>query len=190
MLQKVSGSVDRSRGDVHPFGNPHFWLDPDNGIVIAKKIAERLAELDSVNAATYSENAKRFEAQIRAKDADWKKKFAPFKGTRVVTYHNSWPNFAEHFGLEVAGFVELRPGIPPTPSHIKNLTDQIKREKISLILVEPYFDTKLPNKIAHDAGSKIVIFAPSVGAEPEIKTYADLFDHDVKLLTDALGSGK
>jgi zinc/manganese transport system substrate-binding protein len=190
ILQKTSGSVDRSKGDVHPFGNPHYWLDPNNGLVIAKNIAERLAELDAVHAEAYRNNFTVFESKLKAKDKEWLTAMAPFIGSRVVTYHNSWPNFAQHFGLEVVDFVEVRPGIPPTPLHIQQLTQRIKTEKIRLILVEPYFDTKLPERIAQQSGAKMLIFAPSVGAEPHIKTYIDLFDHNVQLLIRELGERK
>lgn len=190
VLQKATGQVDRSMGDVHPFGNPHYWLDPTNGLIVAKNIADKLSELDSANASAYQQNYLAFEKKLKVKDKEWLAALAPYKNVRVVTYHNSWPYFAKHFALDVAGFVELRPGIPPTPSHVRDVTEQIKSEKIPLILVEPYYDTKLPNKIASDSGAKMLIFAPSVGAEPDIKTYLDLFDHDVKLLTDALGGKK
>jgi zinc/manganese transport system substrate-binding protein len=190
VVQKVSGQVDRSMGDVHPFGNPHYWLDPNNGLVMAKEIADKLAALDPANAAAFGQNYAAFETKLKAKDKEWLSTLAPYKGARVVTYHNSWPYFAQHFGIDIAGFVELRPGIPPSPSHVRDITEKIKSEKIPVVLVEPYFDTKLPQKIATDAGAKMLIFAPSVGAEPDIKTYLDLFDHDIKLLTDALGGKK
>jgi zinc/manganese transport system substrate-binding protein len=190
ILQKTDGPIDRSMGDVHPFGNPHYWLDPQNGLAIAKGLAEKLSELDPDNATAYQTNLTQFKTMLEAKDKEWLSIMAPFKGTRVVTYHNSWPNFAEHFGIHVVNFIEPRPGIPPTPKHIQELIRQMKSEKITVLLIEPYFDTKLPQKIANDTGATLLIFDPSVGAEPSIKTYFDLFDHDIALLRDALMKGR
>jgi ABC-type Zn uptake system ZnuABC Zn-binding protein ZnuA len=109
---------------------------------------------------------------------------------KVVTYHNSWPNFAKHFGLDVVDFIEPKPGIPASPAHIRSLIAKTKAEKVSLLLVEPYFDPKLPDKIARETGAKLVVFTPSVGGREEIKTYFDLFDFDLKLLKDSLPGGR
>jgi zinc/manganese transport system substrate-binding protein len=187
ILQQTTGRVDRSLGDVHPFGNPHFWLDPDNGLVIAKSIEKKLSELDPVNAGTYQANLSSFEARLKIKQEEWKRLLAESGKIRVVTYHNSWPNFADHFGIEIANYIEPRAGIPPSPRHVEALTAQIKSERISEIWVEPYFDTKLPEKIAKETGSRLVILAPSVGADPAIKTYFDLFDHNLSLIKKAAG---
>lgn len=186
VLQKISGGVDRSVGDVHPFGNPHYWLDPENGRMIARAIAEKLSELDPSNAAQYKNNLAAFETKLTAKEKEWEALAAPLKGRQIVTYHNSWPNFAKRFGVDVVAYVEPKPGIPPSPAHVKSLIDRIKTDKIPLILMEPYFDAKLPEKIAKDSGAKLVVFPPSVGAKPEIKTYFDLFDYDLKLLNQTL----
>lgn len=176
--------ADRSQGDVHPLGNPHYWLDPANGRIIAQTIARRLAELDPANAASYRDNLTRFEAHLTKKEKEWAQHAAKIKGTKVVTYHNSWPNFVKHFGIEVVNFIEPKPGIPPPPAHIRALIGQIRAEKIRSILVEPYFDLKLPEKIARESGAKVLVFAPSVGSHDEIKTYTDLFDHNLKLLLE------
>jgi len=180
-------SADRSQGDVHPLGNPHYWLDPANGLIIARRIAARLAELDSAHAAEYRSNLASFEKRLGEKNREWALLAKPLNGLSVVTYHNSWPNFARRFGLRVVNFIEPRPGIPPSPAHVQTLVKQISREKIALILIEPYFDDKLPRKIAEDAGAHLVILPPSTGAVPGIKTYFDLFDHDLKLILSALG---
>ncbi|MBI5245642.1 MAG: zinc ABC transporter substrate-binding protein [Elusimicrobia bacterium] len=180
-------SVDRSLGDVHPLGNPHYWLDPANGRIIASRIAQRLEEIDSSHAAEYRSNLAAFEKRLNEKSREWALLAQPLKGLGVVTYHNSWPNFARRFGLRVVNFIEPRPGIPPSPAHVQSLEKQMAREKIALILVEPYFDDKLPRKIAEDTGAHLVILPPSVGAVPDIKTYFGLFDHDLKLILGALG---
>jgi zinc/manganese transport system substrate-binding protein len=183
-------SVDRSMGDVHPFGNPHYWLDPSNGMVIARNIARRLSEIDPAHAGDYEANLAQFKRRLEEKTREWGMLAAPLKGLRVVTYHNSWPNFAGRFGLQVVNFVEPRPGIPPSPAHVQALEAQMKREKTPLVLIEPYFDEKLPQKIAQDTGARLIILPPSVGCEPSIKTYFDLFDHDLRLILNALGAAQ
>jgi zinc/manganese transport system substrate-binding protein len=187
VLQKPTGTVDRSMGDVHPFGNPHYWTDPENGRVIAKHIAEKLSALDRSNAAQYAANLKQFEDRLSAKEKEWNTIAASFKGVKVITYHNSWPNFAEVFGLNIVNHVEPKPGIPASPAHVQDLINQIKRDKIPLLLIEPYFDEKLPQKIAAETGAQMLLFPPSVGGVKEIKTYFDLFDYDLNLIKKSLG---
>jgi len=190
VMQKPAGTVDRSLGDVHPLGNPHYWTDPDNGRIIAQRIAAKLQELDPSNAKTYAENLAAFQKTLTDKEKQWDALAADFKDVQVVTYHNSWPNFAKHYHLNIVNHVEPKPGIPPSPAHIQELISQIKRDKIPLILVEPYFDERLPEKIARETGAKLIIFPPSVGGDPAIKSYFDLFDHNLKLLHDAVGGKK
>lgn len=181
-------SVDRSLGDVHPLGNPHYWLDPANGLTIARTIAQRMAQIDSAHAGDYEANLTKFEQRLGRKTKEWTILATPLKDLRVVTYHNSWPNFAKRFGLRVVNFVEPRPGIPPSPAHVQALETQIVREKTALIMIEPYFDDKLPQKIAQETGARLIILPPSVGAETNIKTYFDLFDHDLNLILNAIGT--
>jgi zinc/manganese transport system substrate-binding protein len=187
ILQKPTGTVDRSLGDVHPLGNPHYWTDPENGRAIARHIADKLQELDPPHDKTYQANLAAFETQLTQKEKEWDALDKGIKGVHVITYHNSWPNFARRFGLEVVNHIEPKPGIPPSPAHMQELINQIQRDKIPLILMEPYFDSRLPEKIAKQTGAKLLIFPPSIGGEPDIKTYFDLFDHDLKMLKEALG---
>jgi zinc/manganese transport system substrate-binding protein len=179
ILQRPTQQVTRAMGDVHPYGNPHYWTDPDNGRVIARAIAAKLAELDPAGRADYERNLAAFEARLAEKQKEWDAKMAPFAGTKVVTFHDSWPNFAKHFKLVVAGHVEPKPGIPPSPTHTLEIINLIRDQKIPLILVEPYFDTKTPKAIASQTGAAVVTFFPSVGGVPEIKDYFGLFDHDI-----------
>lgn len=187
ILQRPTGVVTRDLGDVHPFGNPHYWTDPENGRVIARDIAAKLEELDPPHAGDYQANLSRFEATLTEKEKAWYALAAPLKGVQVITYHNSWPNFAQRFGINVVNHIEPKPGIPPSPAHVEQLEAQIRRDKIPLLLIEPYFDDKLPAKIARDTGIKMLIFPPSVGGLPPIKTYFDLFDYDLKLINQAMG---
>src|SRR5205085_10491402 len=141
------GKVDRSIDDVHPLGNPHYWLDPDNGRRIAKGIATKHAEMDPGDTDYFQQRNQDFEKRLVEAGKKWDADMAPYRGRKIVTYHRSWPNFAKHFGLDVVGYIEPRPGIPPTPSHTIELVNLMKRENIKIELIEPYFDLKTPNSI-------------------------------------------
>jgi zinc/manganese transport system substrate-binding protein len=186
ILEIPTGQLTRAMGDVHPQGNPHYWLDPDNGLRIAKGIQKKLAALSPGDAAYFAERETAFEKRLAEAQKRWDAQMAPYKGTKIVTYHRSWPNFVDRFGLDVIGYVEPRPGIPPSPSHTIDLITDMKAKNVKIILVEPYFDLKTPNSIARGTGAKVLVMAPSVGAEKEITDYISLFDYDVKLLAAAL----
>ena len=190
ILERPTGTVTRAMGDVHPFGNPHFWLDPENGRIIARAIAAKLTELDPAGAAEYKANLAAFEAKLTEGEKKWDAALAPYAGTELVTYHNSWPNFLKHFKLVAAGYIEPKPGIPPSPSHTVELIDLMRAKKVPVILMEPYFDRKTPEQIASKTGATLLVFIPSVGGLPEIKDYFGLFDYDVKLLADTLAKRK
>ena len=190
ILQRPTGQVTRAMGDVHPYGNPHYWTDPDNGRIIARSIAARLTELDPSGKATFDANLAAFETKLAAKEKAWDATMAPYAGTKIVTFHDSWPNFAKHFKLVVAGHVEPKPGIPPSPSHTLEIINLIQSQKIPVILVEPYFDSKTPNFIASKTGAAVVIFYPSVGGIPEIKDYFDLFDRNIGAFIAAMKGRK
>jgi zinc/manganese transport system substrate-binding protein len=185
ILDIPTGTVTRAMGDVHPLGNPHYWLDPDNGRRIARGFAGKLGELDPSNAAYYQERFQDFYKRLTAAGQKWDAEMKSYRGRKVVTYHNSFPNFAKHFGLNVIGYVEPRPGIPPTPSHTIDLIGLMKRENCKLILVEPYFDLKTPQAIARETGGQVVQYLPSVGGEKDVTDYFKLFDYDIGLLTKA-----
>ncbi len=185
ILDIPTGTLTRAMGDVHPLGNPHYWLDPDNGRRIAKGIAAKLGELDPADASYFQERFQDFDKRLSAAEQKWDAEMKAFHGRKVVTYHNSFPNFAKHFGLNVIGYVEPRPGIPPTPSHTIELIGLMRRENCKVILVEPYFDLKTPNSIARETGGKVVQYLPSVGGEKDVTDYFKLFDYDIALLTQA-----
>ena len=182
ILEVATGPVTRAQGDVHPLGNPHYWLDPENGRRIARAIEQRLARLQPKDAAYFSQRFADFDRRLRESEKRWDAQMAPYRGRRVVTYHRSWPNFAKRFGLEVVDYVEPKPGIPPTPSHTLELIQRMKRENIKVILVEPYFDLRAPESIALQTGAEMVILLPSVGGVKEVKDYFQLFDYNVNLL--------
>ena len=185
ILEIPQGKLTRAEGDVHPLGNPHYWLDPDNGRRIAKGIATKLGEMDPSDTAYFQQRYQDFANRLAAADKKWVADMAPYRGRKVVTYHRSWPNFAKHFGLDVVGYIEPRPGIPPTPSHTIELVNLMKRENVKIELIEPYFDLKTPNSIASMTNGKVVVMMPSVGGKPEITDYFKLFDYDIAVLTKA-----
>ncbi|HEY7097145.1 MAG TPA: metal ABC transporter substrate-binding protein [Terriglobales bacterium] len=185
ILDIPTGGVNRAMGDVHPLGNPHYWLDPDNGRRLAKGIAGKLGELDPGDAAYFQQRFQDFDKRLTAAEQKWDAMMKPYRGRKVVTYHNSLPNFAKHFGLNVIGYVEPRPGIPPTPSHTLDLIGLMKKENCKVIMVEPYFDLKTPNSIARETGAQVVKYLPSVGGEKEVTDYFKLFDYNIDLLTKA-----
>jgi zinc/manganese transport system substrate-binding protein len=187
ILDIPQGQVTRAMGDVHPQGNPHYWLDPENGKVIARAIAGKLSELRPADKAYFEQRLADFSRRVDEAEKGWLATFAPFKGLKVVTYHRSYTNFADRFGLEVIGYVEPRPGIPPTPQHTLDLINEMNRQNVKLIIVEPYFDLKTPNAIARQTGGQVVVVPPSVGGTKEVSDYFKLFDNAVKLVADAAG---
>ena len=190
ILEKPTGPVTRAMGDVHPLGNPHYWLDPGNGRRIAKAVAQKLSELDRDDAAYFEQHFQDFDRRLQEAEKRWEQQMAPVKGTEVITYHNSWPSFTERFGLKVVGYVEPKPGIPPSPSHTLEVINQIKQDKVPLILVEPYFDLKTPKAIADQSGAQVLVLLPSVGGVPQATNYFQLFDYNIRLLTEALAQRK
>ena len=182
VLEKPTQKVDASMGDVHPLGNPHYWLDPNNGLVIADNILEGLISVDPANAEAYRKNRDAFAAKLNQKIAEWKSVAAKLQGTEIVTYHDSWPYFANAFGIKVDGFVEPRPGIEPTPSHTAEIIELVKKRQIKMICMEPYFSDRAPKTIARETGAKVVVLPPSVGGALEASDYFSLFDTILKIL--------
>jgi ABC-type Zn uptake system ZnuABC Zn-binding protein ZnuA len=188
VLDIPTGQVTRAMGDVHPQGNPHYWLDPENGRRMAAAIRDKLSELDPSHASDFARRFSDFDARLAEAERRWEARLAPFRGTQVVTYHRSWPNFCERFGLDVIDYVEPRPGIPPSPAHVLKLIGAIKEAQVRLLLVEPYFDLKTPEAIARETGAQVVVLAPSVGGAKGVDDYFALFDYNIGLVLDALGA--
>lgn len=186
ILEIPKGQITRAMGDVHPLGNPHYWLDPDNGRRIAQAIRDKLTELSAADGAYFAARYGDFDRRLAAAEKRWDALMAPYRGIKVVTYHRSWPNFAERFGLDVVGYVEPRPGIPPSPAHILTLIQEMRRLGVKIILVEPYFDLRTPNAVARDTGAIVLVMPPSVGGVKEATDYIALFDYNVNLLVQAI----
>jgi zinc/manganese transport system substrate-binding protein len=186
ILEIPTGQITRAMGDVHPMGNPHYWLDPGNGRRIAQALRDKLSRMSPADAATFASRYDDFDKRLTEGEKRWDAAMAPYRGTKVVTYHRSWPNFCERFGLDVIGYVEPRPGIPPSPSHTLELIQEMKRQNVKILIVEPYFDLKTPQSIGRETGAKVLVLPPSVGGEKEITDYVKLFDYDVNLLVSAI----
>jgi len=186
ILEIPTGQLTRAMGDVHPLGNPHYWLDPGNGRRIAKAIADKLSQMAPADAAYFASRYADFDKRLAEAEKRWDATMAPYKGLKVVTYHRSWPNFVDRFGLDVIGYVEPRPGIPPSPGHTIDLIGEMKRQNVKILIVEPYFDLKTPQSIGRETGAKVVVLPPSVGGEKEITDYISLFDYDLNLLVAAI----
>jgi len=182
ILEIPTGQITRAMGDVHPLGNPHYWLDPGNGRHIAKAIADKLARMAPADTAYFASRYADFDRRLGEAEKRWDALMAPYKGLKVVTYHRSWPNFVNRFGLDVIGYVEPRPGIPPSPRHTIDLIAEMKRQGVKILIVEPYFDLKTPNSIARETGARVLVLPPSVGGDKDITDFIALFDHDVDLL--------
>jgi ABC-type Zn uptake system ZnuABC Zn-binding protein ZnuA len=186
LLEIPPAGTDRSMGDIHAYGNTHIWLDPENAKIIVRNIAEGLKRVDPAHAAAYEQNWQRFVARIDTALPKWLQKLAPFRGAKIITYHTDLPYFVRRFGLVVAGYVEPKPGIPPSPAYVAELVQRIRGEKIPLLVVVSYYDDRLPKRIGEEAGAKVLIVPLSVGGAKGIDTYFALIDYLVNEVAAAL----
>jgi len=185
-LMQVPSAINRAEGDIHVFGNPHYWLDPLNGKVIARNICDGLERISPENKAFFEANLKTFNDQVDAKLKTWNTMMAGFKGSKVIAYHNEWCYFENRFGLQIVDFLEPKPGIPPTPSQLVKIINEVKQNGIKVIITSPYFTSSSSDVVSKQTGAKTLVLATSVGAFDSIKTYYDLFDYNIKLLSGAL----
>jgi ABC-type Zn uptake system ZnuABC Zn-binding protein ZnuA len=174
------------RAHVHAFGNPHYWLDPENARPITAAILERLAVLRPQARETFSANRERFLARLDLGIARWNKSLAPYRGVRAVVAHESWPYFAERFGLAIVAALEPTPGVPPTPAALAELERRMQASGVRLVVAEPWSDASLVRQVAERTGARVATLVPSVGADPAAFDYIALFDLDVKRLAAAL----
>ena len=191
VLEKPTGEVDRSMGDIHPEGNPHYLLDPRNGIKVARLIRDKLSELDPSNSLDYHKNYSQFEAIMNEKIKNWQSQAAPFKGIKVIVYHKQWEYFGDWLGLDIAGDVEEKPGIPPGPQHKQWLIDKIKKDNIKIIIAANYNPSlAVAERLAKETGASLLTLPASTGGEPGINDYPQLFDYIIAKLLKAQGAGK
>jgi zinc/manganese transport system substrate-binding protein len=188
-LLEVPGTLDRSKGDIHAAGNPHYMIDPVNAKIVAEHIADSFCQVDSKSCDAYRANLKKFSDQLDAKLADWQKILAPFKGRRIVAYHNIWPYFAQRFGLKIDVFLEPKPGIPPTPAHLVEVIAKMKAEDIRVVLVEPFQNRRTAERVAEETSAKVVDVTQYPGGVKGTEAgYIQLLDYLVNSLAKALGA--
>jgi ABC-type Zn uptake system ZnuABC Zn-binding protein ZnuA len=180
------GNIDRSQGDVHPLGNPHYWLDPDNAKRIARLFEDKFSELDPAGEAVYAANRKAFEARLEAAEREWAPALAKIKGKPVVAWHTSWRYFAEFTGMKIVGFMEPKPGVPPSPSHLAGLILTMQRTGAKVIVMEPFYDKKTADFVAAKTGAKVLVLPPSVGGKKGIEDYIALMQYDISQLAAAV----
>lgn len=185
LLNKPAGPVTRDMGDVHVAGNPHYWLDPNNGVLMARAIAQRLSQLDSAHAKDYERELAAFEQQAHNKIAAWKTALAPLAGKAVIAYHTSFVYLANAFGFRIAAEVEPKPGIASSAAYLAQLIARIKEQQIGVLIMEPYYEQRSAKYLSEQTGVRVAVLPQSVGATPRIKTYFDLFDAIVAALKNA-----
>ena len=186
VLDIPTTKIDRSMGDIHPQGNPHYWLPPENARIIAREIAQRLQQLDPEGAATYAKNLAGFNARADAKEKEWAQLRSRFKGLKIATYHKSWTYVSHWLGMEEIGYVEPKPGIPPDPQHLARLISVMKQENAKLLLMEDFYNKGVASLVAEKAGAKLLDLPTDVGARPEIKDWFTLVDAVLKQLSSAV----
>jgi len=190
-MLEVPTELDRSKGDIHAAGNPHFLVDPLNAKIVAEHIADAFAELDSTNSALYRANLKKFNDELETKLAGWQKTLEPFKGRHLVAYHNSWPYFANRFGLKIELFLEPKPGIPPSPAHLASVIAKMKEENAHIIIVDPYLNRKTAETVARSTDATVVDVSQFPGGVKGTEGgYLALMDYLVNTVAKALAEKK
>ena len=186
VLEVPTGKVDRSMGDVHPVGNPHYTLDPGMAAIVTGNIMEGLARAAPEQRAVFEQGRQAFLAKLESAMAEWARILAPFKGAKVAVDHSLWSYFFARYGLMLAGTVEERPGIPPTPGHLVRLAAQMKADGVKALILEPWGDRKLADRLVADAGARVVVLAPGAGAVKGTDAYLDWVAYNVHALAQAL----
>jgi zinc/manganese transport system substrate-binding protein len=186
VLDVPQGNVDRSQGDVHPLGNPHYWLDPENGRRIARLFKQKFAELDRAHEDQYEKNEQAFEARLNAAEKEWQPQLAIIRGKPIIAYHTSWRYFAEYTGAKIVAFMEPKPGVPPSPSHVFEVIRDAKAAGAKVIVQEPFYERKMSDLAAQQIGGTVLIEPPSVGGVKGVDDYISLMKHDIDALAAAL----
>jgi ABC-type Zn uptake system ZnuABC Zn-binding protein ZnuA len=189
-MLEIPTSFDRSKGDVHSLGNPHFMIDPVTVRIIARNIASHFAQIDPKNAATYNGNLTRFNTKLDAKYAEWQKELAPYRGARIVTYHKDFVYLGDRFGLTIVDELEPKPGIAPSPAHLAQVIGKMKATNAKVILVQPFQNRKTAETVARQTGATVLDVPQQPGAAPNTSTYFDMMDHLVSTLAGGLGAQK
>jgi zinc/manganese transport system substrate-binding protein len=186
VLDVMTGQVDRSQGDIHPLGNPHYWLHPDNARKIAELFQEKFTELDAAGAEVYEANRAAFDARLDAAAREWQADLAAIRDKPVVAWHTSWRYFAAYTGMKIVGFIEPKPGVPPSPAHLTSLIQTMKQSGAKAIIMEPFYDRKTADFVARQTGARVLVLPPSVGGLKGLDDYLAVMRHDIKTVADAV----
>ncbi|HVO72379.1 MAG TPA: metal ABC transporter substrate-binding protein [Ignavibacteriaceae bacterium] len=179
-----AGKIDASQGDIHPYGNPHYWLDPNNAKIMAKEILDALADADADNFNYYNSNYEKFISRLDEKIKQWESLMSKVKGKPVIFFHASWVYFADHFGIKIGGYVEPKPGIPPTPSHNAEVINLIKKNNIKFIVMENFYSDNAPRQIASATNVKIIKVAVAPFGMEKINNYIDMMDYIINKFSE------
>jgi ABC-type Zn uptake system ZnuABC Zn-binding protein ZnuA len=186
LLQVPDHSVSRAEGDIHLFGNPHYWIDPRNGITIARAIGAKLSEIDPAHKSVYEQNAATFVHTVEAKNAEWTDILRPYQNQKLVGFHNGWAYLVTFCGMDMPMFLEPKPGVGPTPQHMAEVMTFVRNEHVGAIVLASYNPRDSADTVAEQTGSKVVVLAQNVGEVPEAATYLDMLDYDIRTLIGAL----
>jgi ABC-type Zn uptake system ZnuABC Zn-binding protein ZnuA len=186
VLDIPQGNVDRSQGDVHPLGNPHYWLDPENGRRIARLFKDKFSQLDRAHEDEFEKNEKAFEARLNAAEKEWQPLLAQLKGKPVIGYHTSWRYFAEYTGVKIVAFMEPKPGVPPSPSHVFEVIKDAKAAGARVIIQEPFYERKMSDLVAKQLNGEVLVEPASVGGIKGVDDYISLMKHDIAALAAAV----
>jgi zinc/manganese transport system substrate-binding protein len=189
-LLEVPTSFDRSKGDIHSLGNPHFMVDPAAVKVVARNIAAHFAQVDPRNAATYNGNLARFNTRLDSKLAEWQQALAPYRGAKIVTYHRDFPYLGQRFGLITVDELEPKPGIAPSPAHLAQVIGEMKANNAKVILVQPFQNRKTAETVARQTGATVIDAPQQPGAPGNGSSYFDMMDNLVRSLATGLGGRK
>jgi len=184
-LLDVPESLSRLGGDIHVYGNPHYWTDPENAMRMAQNMADGLARIYPQSAESYQTKARELLSKIAQAQVRWNQALLPYRGTEIVTYHKSWPYFAKRFGFEIAGYIEPKPGIPPTAKHLQELVRSMETKKVRLVIKETYNEKRAAEKVAREAGVPLITLLQFAGEE-KTAGYVEMMDENVKRIVKAL----
>jgi len=186
---EVPESQSRAQGELHPLGNPHFNMDPTQGKLMARAIAEGLERVDPDGAAVYRAGLARYETLLDAKIAEWEKLAAPLRGLKAVSYHPDLVYLAHHYGIQLVGTIETKPGVPATPGHLEELIEEMKRQKATLVIREVAYELPLAQEVAERAGARVVTVSSLTGGLPGTSTYVEFVEANLRALVAAATAG-
>lgn len=186
VLERPGGPLSRAQGDIHPEGNPHYWLDPRNGLLMAQRIQRELKALAPADGDYFERNLKLFESSLNQRRQKWEERMRRFRGAEVIAYHKQWEYLAHWLGLSIVGYVEDKPGIPPAPQHLANLLRTMQERKTKALLAATFTNPAIPQSVAEKGGARMVVLPASVGGDKGVETHGDLFEVIVSKLAGAL----